>query len=71
MQRIADRDYLVAGIHRAGADRRDILLLEFLCPLQERKVVFSSAETTRNLTGACPTRLPWIRRHSRRRRDYW
>ena len=40
MQRIADRDYLVAGIHRAGADRRDVLFLEFLCPLQERKVVF-------------------------------
>jgi hypothetical protein len=40
MQGIADRDDLVARIHRAAADRRDILFLEFFCSLQERKVVF-------------------------------
>ena len=40
MQRTADRDHLITGIHCAGADRRDVLLLEFFRPLQERKVVF-------------------------------
>ena len=40
MQRITDRNHLVAGIHRAGSDRRDVLFLEFLCPLQERKIIF-------------------------------
>ena len=55
MQWVADRDHLVAGVHRADADRGNILFLGLLWPLQQRQVIFfvggDDAQLDRSLPG--------------------
>ncbi len=55
MQRVADCNHLIAGVHGARADCRDVFLFEFLGALQERKVVCfvgrDNAQLHRGLTG--------------------